>query len=777
MTVRQETFPPLRRRKSWVIGLTAALALCAGACGHGAKYYFDKGNAFYDKGNFAEAELNFRKATQKDSHDGEAFYRTALSELKQNKPAPALQDLDQAAHLLPDNKDVQRDLTNLVLGGFIGDPSRPEALYQRLVKMSDEWLARDPHSAEGLRIKGYLAMVEKRPQEAVRVFTQAQEGNPKDERINMGLMDALYRAGETAKAEKVGLDFLASNHTAGDVYDALFRMYVATNRPADAENILIRKTRDNPKESAYILDLAGFYASVGKKTELENTMRAFLANPGGDPQFRLKAGDFYASLGHWPDAIDQYKEGIRANGKDKALYQVRTARALVMEDKREDAIKFLTDALAQHPDNEGARLLRSALMLGRTSNGKRGAGVADLKSMVEKNPDDDLVKVTYAKALLESGDLNEARTQFLDLVKKNPRFIDGLVALADISFHEGNYRDAADRSASVLRLDPTNLRGRLLRGSAALRLGQYDEAGEILGRLSREFPKAVDVRLELGYLAIHQKRYADAEALFQKIQQDNARDWRALGGLVDNDLAQHRPDKALSRLQDELDRSHGAPQVRHMMAVAAMSTGKYGLAVEQFQRLADQNSGSIEPQLQLADALRVRGDVTGAIATLRKAEVLAPNDGRPRTMLTYLYQLGNQRDQAKAEARRTLNLRPDDPAAMNNLAYALADTGDSLNEALKLARQATEKAPNVPYFADTLAYVYLKRDQNEDATAILERLVRKYPDNADFAYHAGMAWYQAGQSAKAKSELARALALSPSKETTTAINDLLRLIR
>jgi Flp pilus assembly protein TadD len=214
-----------------------------------------------------------------------------------------------------------------------------------------------------------------------------------------------------------------------------------------------------------------------------------------------------------------------------------------------------------------------------------------------------------------------------------------------------------------------------------------------------------------------------------------------------------------------------------MIAMTAMSTGKYGIAIEQFQKLADQTPGSIEPQLQLADALRVRGDFVGAITILRKAAALAPNDSRPPTMLAFLYQIGNQRDQAKAEAWRALKLQPENPASMNNLAWALADTGDSLSEALKLARQATAKAPNVPYFADTLAYVYLKKDQNDEAMAILEKLVRQYPNNADFAYHAGMAWYQMGQPAKAKTELARALDLSPSKETANAINDLIRLIR
>ena len=58
---------------------------------------------------------------------------------------------------------------------------------------------------------------------------------------------------------------------------------------------------------------------------------------------------------------------------------------------------------------------------------------------------------------------------------------------------------------------------------------------------------------------------------------------------------------------------------------------------------------------------------------------------------------------------------------MNNLAFLLAETGESLDEALKLARQAVGKEPNNPAFLDTLGFVYLKRDKNDDAIDIFNK--------------------------------------------------------
>ena len=68
----------------------------------------------------------------------------------------------------------------------------------------------------------------------------------------------------------------------------------------------------------------------------------------------------------------------------------------------------------------------------------------------------------------------------------------------------------------------------------------------------------------------------------------NPKEWRAIAGLVDANLAQNRPDQALSILEEELQRSHGAAPVRYMMATTALKTGRYNMAIENLRQLADQ---------------------------------------------------------------------------------------------------------------------------------------------------------------------------------------------
>jgi tetratricopeptide (TPR) repeat protein len=757
-----------RRLALIVLPLIFLLAGCRSAYN-----YFEKGNTAFARGKFAEASLNFRKAVQKDPTFGEAYYRAGLSELKQNKSAEALQDFENAVRLMPDNQEAKTDLTNLVLGAYIGDSKRPKFLYDLLVQFSGAWLKRDPNSRQGLRIKGYLAMLDRRPEEAVVVFRQAHESYPRDEKMVDGLMDALFRANQPAEAEKVGLDFIGIDQHASDIYDALFRIYMVANRTQDAENILKRKVDCNPKENSYILQLAAFYAGAHKKLETDQAMAMLLSNPGRDARVHAEAGDFYASIGDLEDALKQYRAGSDAGKKDKLLYQNRIARVLLLQNNRKEGLGVLNQTLAQYPDDPEARALRAALLVGEHGAGKSGEGIEELRALLEKSPDDLFLKFLLARALAESQNYPEARTRLLEIIKQRPQFLDAHLLLADIAFQQHDMIATLQQAEAALEVDPENLRARMLRGSALLQQGNLDQANAALGTLSRQVPESVDVRLQLAYVSLRRRNYAEAEAAFNKILEMHPAEVRAVAGLVDTDLAQNQPEKAFSRLEAELNRSHGSPAIRHLMAVTALRSGKYNVAIENLRALASQTPSSIDAYIELANVFQRKGDTHNAIATLQKASVLQPNDSRPGVLLPFLLESEDRAQEAKQVARRALAAQPKDAVAMNNLAYLLAETGDSLDEAVQLAREAVRQAPNNPVFLDTLGFVYLKRDQNDDALDIFGRLIRRYPNDPACAYHTGIAWYQKGDRTRAKTLLSHALELRPSKEIEAGANDLL----
>jgi len=120
-----------------------------------------------------------------------------------------------------------------------------------------------------------------------------------------------------------------------------------------------------------------------------------------------------------------------------------------------------------------------------------------------------------------------------------------------------------------------------------------------------------------------------------------------------------------------------------------------------------------------------------------------------------------------------MELQPDDPRVLNNLAFAMVETNGNLDEALRLAQRAVRKVPEQPVFVDTLGWIYVKRNMTASAVQVLDGVVKKQPDNPVFSYHFGVALLQKGDLQRAKTTLQGALAKNPSPEYADKIRQLL----
>ena len=152
----------------------------------------------------------------------------------------------------------------------------------------------------------------------------------------------------------------------------------------------------------------------------------------------------------------------------------------------------------------------------------------------------------------------------------------------------------------------------------------------------------------------------------------------------------------------------------------------------------------------------------------KKRRKLEPQNSQVSQQLAYL-EIGGNEKAAIADYRHQLAIAPDDPAAMNNLALLLADTGGNLDEALDLVNKARQKVPTNPSFTDTLAWIYVKKNMNDTAVSVLSDLAKKYPHMAEFRYHLGVALLQKGDKQKAKAELEAGLSQEPPKDVADRI--------
>ena len=90
----------------------------------------------------------------------------------------------------------------------------------------------------------------------------------------------------------------------------------------------------------------------------------------------------------------------------------------------------------------------------------------------------------------------------------------------------------------------------------------------------------------------------------------------------------------------------------------------------------------------------------------------------------------------------------------------MLEHGGNLDVALSYAQTAREQQPNDPHIADTLGWIYYKKNAYLLAVNLLKEAVEKLPQEAEVQYHYGMAQYKNGDKAGARKILQASLKLS-----------------
>ena len=155
---------------------------------------------------------------------------------------------------------------------------------------------------------------------------------------------------------------------------------------------------------------------------------------------------------------------------------------------------------------------------------------------------------------------------------------------------------------------------------------------------------------------------------------------------------------------------------------------------------------------------------------MEKQERLATASG---TVVGMILLAQNRMDEARKRFEAVLDRDPKAAAAANNLAWIYAETGGDLDRALRLATSARQAVPDEPQIADTIGWIYYKKNLPLLAVPEFEKAIALDPANAAFHHHLGLALIAGGQSAKGTAALQRALTVQPNYPAADEVRQLL----
>ena len=232
--------------------------------------------------------------------------------------------------------------------------------------------------------------------------------------------------------------------------------------------------------------------------------------------------------------------------------------------------------------------------------------------------------------------------------------------------------------------------------------------------------------------------------------------------LVGSELRAGQTDQALARAQSAVERLPDSSRMHMTLARTLVAAGRMDDAVKQAEIVRERWPGQVGvAELYLDVMMRAgRGDQAfQVLAQQHAAGSLAPPG---RVLLARLHVSRGEDTKAIELLRSALADQPGMPAAQNDLAYLLARRGEELPEATELAQEARANRPDSSEIADTLGYVYLRRELGDAALVQFDAAVElAEPESTGWAtaqYHRGLALKELGRQADAIAAIEQALA-------------------
>lgn len=760
-----------------LIPVLATLALLAGAgCNlnpeRAKRRYLENGNKYFDQGKLKEASIMYRNAIKKDPKFGEAYYKLGETELRRGEVRLAVAAYRRAAELLPEVEDPAGRLADIFLLAYSASQSaRNKEWLNEVADVANSLLSRNPKSYHGLRLKGFLAVTDNKVEEAISWFRKADAVKPRQPELKFALAQVLILNNQWPEAEKIMREIIADTPQYTASYDSLVANYMKRQEPAKAEEILALKVKNIPNSIDFKLQQAGFYLATKREPQARALLDGLLQSAGSKPETRMKVGEFYLRIRDFESARKLFEEGLQKDPAQKSQYRLRLAMLNVAQGKTREALEIAEQGLKEDAANPELLQMRASLQLQSGDPAKTKQAVADLQALVSKQPDNYVVRYNLARAYQRQGELKAAVVQFQEAVKQ-PGFLAARVGLAQALLLQGEFGQALQSAEEALALDPGNVQARVIKVNALINSGNLQQARNELSRYLSETPDSPDLRFQNAVLQYINKEFKPAEAEFRALRERFPDDPRLVYAISEIFMATGREKEALKFVMDEVARKP-RPDLRFAAGNVALRVGDLNAAEREFNILLEQNPKSMDLHLRLGEILRRKGQIQASIDLLKKAQAMQPNHIGVNLQLGMTLDSAGMKRESIPYYENTLKAGGDNPVALNNVAFMYAEEGRDLDLALTYAQKARQRVPDNADIADTLGWVYLKKNLTDNALTIFKELVEKNPGNATFQYHLGAALLQKGDKAGAKQRLQLALGLKPNKEDEARIRELL----
>lgn len=350
-------------------------------------------------------------------------------------------------------------------------------------------------------------------------------------------------------------------------------------------------------------------------------------------------------------------------------------------------------AIAKEPENAGVWMILSGVL---QSAKRTQDALAAASKFAKLAPDSSYAWEVLAVASEEAGvDKSEIRRAYERALEFDPNSMKSLISLADIVAEDGDFSLAESLFRRAIRIKPPAISA--FGGYADFLAGQgrLEEAEKLYRRMLKKFPN--DSRALTGYALFVQSdpdRTDEAEALFNKAVEtadEEASPFVVAAEFFEN-IGKDEEAERLWRRALEIDQDSG--QLWHLFGRFSVRRGAESEAERAFLRAIEISPEAGEVWESLGMLLSGMTDrEVEAERVLREAIDRKPNSCSPHHSLGEFFERQGRFDEADAEYRRAIEIRPGCGCALECLVRERTQFGGAVAEMAAMLDRLVELHP------------------------------------------------------------------------------------
>ncbi|HJP39032.1 MAG TPA: tetratricopeptide repeat protein [Gammaproteobacteria bacterium] len=711
--------------------------------------YIANGQHFFDTGEIVKAEIEARNAVQIAPKNPQARYLLALIAEQNKKPKElignliiaidedsdfvearlklgelyflgqayddAAEQVDQLMQLVPGRAEVRVLQAKL----FFQQGNREESF-----KEIDIALSLDPSNLDAIAIKA-ASIAEKDLDAAIVMLDKILLSLGPEEAIRIRKLKLdILAAGDRIEDLKNEIQKLVSDFPENRSFHfQLADLYVRQGQPDEAESIYQEIVSTNPEDISIRLEMVRFVAQVKDIDAAELTLKTFIDENPESQRLRMALARIYETTERMDLAINEYRviaeqdpvsvEGLLA--RNRIIY-------FHLENSEIDIARpSIESILADVPDNVQALQSRAAISF---SEGRYDDTVPDLRTVLAREPEEQLSRLLLARTYLKQGSKALAADAYRQLLQLNANHKEALNELTTLVINERNFVEAEELIRFQLEIDSQNVQLNSMLIEILAMQNKLAEAEALSYELMASENGATVGAFQLGRILHAQKKYEESANAYRSALEGSPESVVAFEGLIKSLIDGNDKSTARRILEERIAAHPEELPGRFLLGDFFLNDGDRESARKLYEEVLQR--APMFKGAYLAIARTYDGDPEAQAEIYRRGLKERPGNTEFGILLGTIYEKSGDFENAIAVYEQILEVNSDSFIIINNLAAALLEYRDdrvSQERALELTEKLV-KTEN-PFFLDTVGWAYYHTGDFSNAVSYLERSVAK----------------------------------------------------